>query len=122
MVLCREEEALERAVRLYAQQGKFGKVYIFCGNVCRKKFMLILSERERMKFGLQAQKAVCVLGEQEDAVERWEQMQKKRSPLKKMRELLRYVQARSYANKMEEKWREESGDGDNSIAAAVQEV
>ena len=75
-----------------------------------------------MKFGLQAQKAVCVLGEQEDAVERWEEMKKKRSPLKKMRELLRYVQARSYTAKMEEKWREESGDGDNSIAAAMQEV
>ena len=71
MVLCSKNEVWERAARMYGRQEKFAKVYIFRGNVCRKTFMLILTERERQKFDLQEKNAVFILGAEKDAAERW---------------------------------------------------
>ena len=71
MVVCGEDEALHCAVRFYFRQRSFGKVYIFPVSACRKPFMLIVSERERMKLGLSVRCAVSVLGDQPDDAETW---------------------------------------------------
>nr|DAS09290.1 MAG TPA: hypothetical protein [Caudoviricetes sp.]DAS99204.1 MAG TPA: hypothetical protein [Caudoviricetes sp.] len=62
MKICGRDETLECAVQLYVQQRSFGKVYIFPVSACRKPFMLIVSERERMKLRLSAKDAFAVIG------------------------------------------------------------
>lgn len=71
MEVCVGDEALKCAVRFYFRQRSFGRVYIFPVSACHKPFMLILSERERMKLGLSVRCAVSVLGDQPDDAEEW---------------------------------------------------
>ena len=71
MVVCGEDEALYCAVRFYFRQRSFGRVYTFSASACRKPFVLIVSERERMKLGLSVKSAVSVLGDQPDDAEEW---------------------------------------------------
>ena len=71
MVVCGEDEALHCAVRFYFRQRSFGKVYTFPASACRKPFVLIVSERERMKLGLSVKSAVSVLGDRPDDAEEW---------------------------------------------------
>lgn len=71
MVVCEQDKALCSAVHFYFRQRSFGRVYSFPVNACRKPFMLIVSERERMKLGLSATSAVSVLGDEPDDVEKW---------------------------------------------------
>ena len=73
MEVCVGDEALKCAVRIYFRQRTFGRVYIFPVSACRKPFMLILSERERMNLGLPAKSAVSVLGDEPDDAEKWKQ-------------------------------------------------
>ena len=76
MVVCGEDEALHCAVRFYFRQRSFGKVYTFPVSACRKPFVLIVSERERMKLGLPVKSAVSVLGDEPDDAEQWQQSKK----------------------------------------------
>lgn len=76
MVVCVGDEALKCAVRFYFRQPTFGRVYIFPVSACRKPFMLIVSERERMKLGLPVKSAVSVLGDEPDDAEQWQQSKK----------------------------------------------
>lgn len=71
MVVCGEDEALHCAVRFYFRQRSFGKVYLFPVSICRKGFILVTSERERMKLGLPVKSAVSVLGDRPDDAEEW---------------------------------------------------
>ena len=71
MVVCEQGEALTCAVRFYFRQRTFGRVYIFPVSACRKPFMLIVSERERMKLGLSVRCAVSVLGDEPQDEEDW---------------------------------------------------
>lgn len=71
MEVCVGDEALKCAVRFYFRQRTFGRVYIFPVSACRKPFMLILSERERMKLGLPVKSAVSVLGDEPQDEEDW---------------------------------------------------
>lgn len=71
MEVCGEDEALHCAVGIYFRQRSFGRVYTFPVSACRKPFMLIISERERMKLGLSVRCAVSVLGDQPDDAETW---------------------------------------------------
>ena len=71
MEVCVGDEALKCAVRFYFRQRTFGRVYIFPVSACRKPFMLIVSERERMKLGLSVRCAVSVLGDRPDDAEEW---------------------------------------------------
>ena len=71
MVVCEQGEALTCAVRFYFRQRSFGRVYSFPVSVCRKAFMLIVSERERMKLGLPIKSAVSVLGDELQDEEDW---------------------------------------------------
>ena len=73
MVVCGEDEALHCAVRFYFRQRSFGRVYTFPVSACRKPFVLIVSERERMKLGLPVRCAVSVLGDEPDDAETWRQ-------------------------------------------------
>jgi hypothetical protein len=76
MVVCGEDEALHCAVHFYFRQRSFGRVYRFPVSVCRKPFVLIVSERERMRLGLSVKSAVAVLGDQPDDAEQWQQSKK----------------------------------------------
>lgn len=76
MEVCVGDEALKCAVRFYFRQPTFGRVYIFPVSACRKPFMLIVSERERMKLGLSVRCAVSVLGDEPDDAEQWQQSKK----------------------------------------------
>lgn len=76
MVVCGEDEALHCAVGFYFRQRSFGRVYTFPVSACRKPFVLIVSERERMKLGLSVRCAVSVLGDQPDDAEVWKQSKK----------------------------------------------
>ena len=87
MVVCEQGEALTCAVRFYFRQRSFGRVYSFPVNACRKSFMLIVSERERMKLGLPIKSAVSVLGDEPDDAKKWRQS-KSRERLKKVYEEL----------------------------------
>ena len=71
MEVCVGDEALKCAVGIYFRQRRFGRVYTFPVSACRKPFMLILSERERMKLGLSVKRAVSVLGDEPDDAETW---------------------------------------------------
>ena len=71
MVVCGGDEALHCAVRFYFRQRSFGKVYLFPVSVCRKVFMLVTSEHERMNLGLSATSADAVFGNEADAAEMW---------------------------------------------------
>ena len=71
MVVCGEDEALHCAVGIYCRQRSFGRVYTFPVSACRKPFVLIVSERERMKLGLSVRCAVSVLGDRPDDAETW---------------------------------------------------
>ena len=71
MEVCVGDEALKCAVRFYFRQRTFGRVYIFPVSACRKPFMLIVSERERMKLGLSVRCAVSVLGDEPQDEEDW---------------------------------------------------
>ena len=73
MEVCVGDEALHCAVRFYFRQRSFGKVYTFPVSACRKPFVLIVSERERMKLGLPVKSAVSVLGDEPDDAEKWRQ-------------------------------------------------
>ena len=87
MVVCGEDEALHCAVRFYFRQRSFGRVYTFPVSACRKPFMLIVSERERMKLGLSVTSAVSELGDEPDDAEKWRQS-KSRERLKTVYEEL----------------------------------
>ena len=87
MEVCVGDEALKCAVRFYFRQRTFGRVYIFPVSACRKPFMLIVSERERMKLGLPIKSAVSVLGDEPDDAKKWRQS-KSRERLKKVYEEL----------------------------------
>ena len=87
MVVCEQGEALTCAVRFYFRQRSFGRVYSFPVSACRKPFMLIVSERERMKLGLPLKSAVSVLGDEPDDAEKWRQS-KSREQLKMVYEEL----------------------------------
>ena len=76
MEVCVGDEALKCAVRFYFRQRTFGKVYTFPVSACRKPFVLIVSERERMKLGLPVKSAVSVLGDEPDDAEQWQQSKK----------------------------------------------
>lgn len=76
MVVCEQGEALTCAVRFYFRQRSFGRVYTFPVSACRKPFVLIVSERERMKLGLPLKSAVSVLGDEPDDAEQWQQSKK----------------------------------------------
>ena len=76
MEVCVGDEALKCAVRIYFRQRTFGRVYTFPASACRKPFVLIVSERERMKLGLSVRCAVSVLGDQPDDAEEWQQSKK----------------------------------------------
>ena len=71
MVVCGGDEALHCAVRFYFRQRSFGKVYLFPVSICRKGFILVTSERERMNLGLSATSADVVFGNEADAAEMW---------------------------------------------------
>ena len=71
MVVCERGETLRRSVLFYFQQRSFGRVYVFPVSACRKSFMLIVSERERMKLGLPLKSAVSVLGGEPQDEEDW---------------------------------------------------
>lgn len=73
MVVCGGDEALHCAVWFYFRQRSFGKVYLFPVSICRKGFILVTSERERMKLGLPVKSAVSVLGDEPDDAEKWRQ-------------------------------------------------
>lgn len=73
MVVCGEDDALHCAVGFYFRQRSFGRVYTFPVSACRKPFVLIVSERERMNLGLPAKSAVSVLGDEPDDAEKWKQ-------------------------------------------------
>ena len=76
MVVCGEDEALHCAVGIYFRQRSFGRVYTFPVSACRKPFVLIVSECERMKLGLSVRCAVSVLGDEPDDAEQWQQSKK----------------------------------------------
>ena len=71
MEICTCSEAFQRAARFYFCQRSFGKVYLFPVSVCRKVFILVTSEHERMNLGLSATSADAVFGNEADAAEMW---------------------------------------------------